>query len=245
MQLPAGRSTKEAAPTIGEAAAAGSRSPEAIRLDPERSDPLNRRTLSFAIALALLFLASSTPSPAPAETHAYAIDPVHSEVGFRIRHLVARTTGRFDEFQGTAWVDPSDVAGTLRIEGEVATASVNTHNEKRDKHLKSADFFDVENHGEMVFASREVRADGGDYEVTADLTIRGVTKSVVFNAEIVGFMTNPFTGTPSTGIDLTGKIDRKDFGMSWNKALDAGGVVLGDEVRITIHLEATVPPQES
>jgi polyisoprenoid-binding protein YceI len=199
--------------------------------------------LPKALAALAILLPLVIPPTSAAETHPFAVDAVHSSVEFQIRHLLARTTGRFDVFSGTIWVDPDDVAGTLRIEGTVDAASIDTRNEKRDEHLRSADFFDVEKHGEMKFVSKSVEAHGDEYHVTGDLTIRGVTREVTMMAEIAGFMTSPFTGTPSTGVVLTGEIDRKDFGIEWNKALDAGGFVLGDDVKITVHLEANVPPQ--
>ena len=122
---------------------------------------------------------------------------------------------------------------------------MNTDNEKRDGHLRSADFFDVENHPEMTFVSKSVKFDKGFYYLVGDLTLRGVTKEVALEAEFNGVATNPFTGTPTIGMELEGKINRKDFGKVWNKTLDAGGVVLGDEIKIVVNIEATVPPEKS
>ncbi len=178
---------------------------------------------------------------AAAETHEYAVDPVHSEVGFKVKHLVSKTPGRFEDYDGKVWLDPANVAGTLKIAATIQAASVNTQNEKRDSHLETADFFDVPNHPEITFESTSVKKTGDDtYEVAGNLTMRGVTKPVTLTAEVTGTGTNPWSGQPMVGLDLTGTVNRKDYGINWNKALDAGGFVLGDDVRIEIHLEASV-----
>jgi polyisoprenoid-binding protein YceI len=194
--------------------------------------------------LAMAALALALPVAAAAEVHHFAVDTVHSEVGFKARHLVATTPGRFDEFVGHVWLDPDNVKGTLKLEATMQAASVNTNNDKRDEHLRSADFFDVANHPEVKFVSKSVKFKDGLYYVVGDLTMRGVTKEVELEAQYNGSTTNPFTGTPTIGLDLEGKVNRKDFGMIWNKTLDAGGVVLGDEIRIEVHIEATVPPEQ-
>jgi polyisoprenoid-binding protein YceI len=165
-------------------------------------------------------------------------------VGFKIRHLMGKTPGSFGDFSGTVTLDPENVASTLAVQGTVATASIDTNNEKRDNHLRSADFFDAEKNPEITFVSKSVKQDGDRMLVLADLTIHGVTQEVQMEAEFAGVMTNPFTGTPTIGLDLAGTVDRKEFGIVWNKTLDAGGLMLGDEVQIEVHLEATVPPSE-
>lgn len=195
--------------------------------------------------LAIVALAFALPAAAAAEVHHFTVDPVHSEIGFKARHLVATTPGRFDEFEASVWLDPDNIAGTLKLEATIQAASVNTNNEKRDGHLQSADFFDVENHPELTFVSTGVKFEDGLYYVVGDLTMRGVTKEVALEAEYNGITTNPFTGTPTIGMEFEGKVNRKDFGMEWNKTLDAGGVVLGNEIRILISIEATVPPEKS
>lgn len=186
-------------------------------------------------------LALATVQVAGAETQQYAVDPVHSEIGFKVKHLVSKTSGRFEEYDGKLWLDPADVAGTLKLSATIQAASVNTQNEKRDQHLETTDFFDVANHPEITFESTSVKKAGEGYEVTGNLTMRGVTKPVTLTAEVVGTGTNPWTSLPMVGLDLTGKVNRKDYGINWNKALDAGGFVLGDEVWIEIHVEASVP----
>jgi polyisoprenoid-binding protein YceI len=176
--------------------------------------------------------------------HAFSVDPVHSQVGFKIRHLMGKTPGSFGEFSGTVTVDPENVASTLKVHGTVMTASIDTNNEKRDNHLRSADFFDAENHPEITFATKSVAEKNDKLVVVGDLTMHGVTKEVRLRGNFAGVMTNPFTGTPTIGLDLAGEVDRKEFGIVWNKTLDAGGLMLGDEVTIEVHLEATVPPSE-
>lgn len=177
---------------------------------------------------------------AAAETHEYVVDPVHSEVGFKVKHLVSKTPGRFEEYDGKVWLDPANIAGTLKVSATIQAASVNTQNEKRDQHLETTDFFDVANHPEITFESTAVKKAGDKYEVAGNLTMRGVTKPVTLTAEVTGTGTNPWSGQPMVGLDLTGTVNRKDYGINWNKALDAGGFVLGDEVWIEIHLEASV-----
>ena len=161
--------------------------------------------------LAIVALALALPVAATAEVHHFAVDPVHSQVGFKARHLVATTPGRFDDFTGSIWLDPDNIAGTFKLEATV----------------QSVEFKD------------------GLYYVVGDLTMRGVTKEVALEAEYNGITTNPFTGTPTIGMEFEGKVNRKDFGMEWNKTLDAGGVVLGDEIKIVVSVEATVPPAKS
>ncbi|HMB69928.1 MAG TPA: YceI family protein [bacterium] len=199
------------------------------------------RSPMVGIAAAVLLL----PGLASADTQTFDVDPVHSQVGFKVRHLVARVPGHFGDFNGTISLDPDDVAGTLSVEATVQTASVDTGNDDRDKHLRSEDFFHAEEHPEITFVSKSVEDQGDNvYTVTGDLSMRGVTKSVTLQAEYFGTEKNPFTGTPTAGMDLTGKVNRQDFGIQWNKTLDSGGLILGDTVLIEVHVEATVPPAE-
>jgi polyisoprenoid-binding protein YceI len=197
---------------------------------------------SRALAAGLFFLL--IPSLTLAKAHDFQVDPVHSEVGFKVRHLVAKTPGRFQHFSGTVRLDPENVASTLEFSGAVKTASIDTDSDDRDKHLRSEDFFDVDKYPEAKLVSKSVEETGdGEFLVTADITLRGVTKEVELEVEYAGVATNPFTQTPTTGLEIQGSVNRKDFGMIWNKALDAGGFILGDKVQLEIQLEATVPPQ--
>jgi len=192
--------------------------------------------------LLIASLALLVPALAIAEVHHFKVDPSHSEVGFKIRHLVSKVPGRFDEFSGAVSLDPDNVGKTLEFTGTVMTASIDTNNADRDGHLRSPDFFEVEAYPEMTIVSKSVKkTDDDEFDVKAELTMRGVTKTVELEVEFSGTTTNPFTGTPTIGLEIKGEIDRKDFGMIWNKSLDAGGVVLSDEVKFEINIEATVP----
>lgn len=166
----------------------------------------------------------------------YALEPAHSSVEFAIKHmLIATTKGRFQDFQVTAEVDEADFANssaTVRI----AAGSIDTRHADRDAHLRSADFLDVENHSELTFVTRRIEPKGGDWRVAGDLTVRGVTREVVLDGEVSGPVTDPWGGS-RIGVSLTGKVNRKEFGMVWNAALDAGGFVLADDVKLAIEIE--------
>ncbi len=167
----------------------------------------------------------------------YEVDAGHSQVGFRIRHLVTKLPGEFKEFEGKFDFDekkPQDAKVTFKVK----TASINTNNEKRDEHLRGDEFFDAEKHPELTFVSKKVKPAGkGKYKIEGDLTLHGVTKPVTFDAEFGGIAKDPW-GNTKAGFNATAKINRKDFGISWNKALDAGGFVIGDEVELNIAVEA-------
>jgi len=200
------------------------------------------RIRNTVLALGLLGLA--WPVSGRAETHVFSVDPVHSQIGFKVRHFVSTVPGEFESFTATVSLDPANVAATLALEAVIETASVSTDNERRDNHLRSADFFDAQTYPQITFRSTSVKAGSDDhYQVTGDLTIRGVTKVVTLDVAYFGVTTNPFTGTPITGLDITGEINRKDFGVNWNKTLDNGGVMLSDTVGLDIHVEATVPAE--
>lgn len=185
-------------------------------------------TLAILLAAALPVLAGDT----------YRIDPAHSEIGFKVRHFLSKTPGRFAKFQGTIQIDQKDVSRST-VEVSIDTASVNTDNESRDKHLRSADFFDAEKFPAMTFKSTSVReVSKGKLEVTGDLTLRGVTKRITFPITNVGVINSPFGDVRAGFIDGTLRINRKDFGVSWNKVLDTGGTMLSDEVDISLNVEA-------
>lgn len=186
------------------------------------------RTLAFLLAATLPVLAADT----------YKIDPSHSEVGFKVRHFLSKTPGRFAKFQGTIQIDEKDITRSS-VEVSIDTASVNTDNDSRDKHLRSADFFDAEKFPAMTFRSTSVREVAkGKLEVTGDLTLRGVTKRITFPITNVGVINSPFGDVRAGFIDGTLKINRKDFGVSWNKVLDTGGTMLSDDVDISLNIEA-------
>jgi polyisoprenoid-binding protein YceI len=164
------------------------------------------------------------------------IDKTHSAVKFGVTHLVISTVeGNFKDFTASISTKPD---GSLdKIEADIKTTSVNTENEQRDNHLKSDDFFSSSKFPDMVFVSKSVKKIGKDnYKVTGDLTIRGVTKSVVLDTKNNGTIKDPWGNTRS-GWTASGKINRFDFGLAWNKAIEAGGLVVGKEVTITINAE--------
>lgn len=171
-------------------------------------------------------------------TSAWNVDKSHTTIEFQVKHMMfTNVRGAFDDFEATVQADPADLT-TAQIEFRVKTASVNTRNGDRDGHLRSADFFDVENHPEMVFKSTKITKTGDDtYDVTGDLTIRETTKPVTFKTEVTGQGKDPW-GNEVAGIAATGKVNRKDFGLVWNAALETGGVLVGDDVKITIDIEA-------
>jgi polyisoprenoid-binding protein YceI len=186
----------------------------------------------IALAVSLLFAAL----PLLADT--YAIDKNHSEANFKIRHLMSRVTGKFDDFAGTITTDGKDAAAS-KVEFSIKTASVDTGNGDRDKHLKTADFFDAEKYPEITFKSTSIKAGSKKnvYDVTGDLTMRGVTKRVTLPVEFLGFAKDPW-GNDRAGFSLSTTLNRKDYGINWNKALDNGGYLLSDDVDITVDIEA-------
>lgn len=171
-------------------------------------------------------------------TTVWTIDPSHSAVEFSVKHMMFATAkGRFSDVMGTITVD-NEHGGNSSVEVEIAAASIDTHDAKRDEHLKAADFFDVETYPTITFKSTEVEPAGdSNLKVTGDLTIRGVTRPVVLDAEFNGQGTNPW-GQGVISYSAHTKINRKDFGLNWNAALESGGVLVGDEVKITIEIEA-------
>ncbi len=165
----------------------------------------------------------------------WTIDPSHSEVGFSVRHLMSKVRGRFTEFSGA--VASTDNPLTSSVEVVISSASITTSNEQRDAHLRSADFFDPSNGGELRFVSRSVAEKGDAYVITGDLTINGVTKSVDLAAEFLGVEVDAF-GATRLGAEATTSIDRRDFGVTFNIPLDGGKLLIGDKIDITLAIEA-------
>jgi polyisoprenoid-binding protein YceI len=165
------------------------------------------------------------------------VDPMHAELGFAVRHLMLSTVrGRFGAVTGAVQVNETDPSKS-KIDVTVDINSVDTRQEGRDAHLRSADFFDVENHPTMHFVSKKIEGDvTEDFKVTGDLTIRGTTHEVTLSATLQGRGQDPW-GNERAGYEATGKINRKDFGMHFNAAMETGGVVVGDEVKISIDVE--------
>lgn len=167
----------------------------------------------------------------------YTIDPAHSNVEFSIRHLViARVRGRFTRFTGELELDPDDVTRS-RVSAEIEVASISTNEDKRDAHLRSADFFDVESHPLITFTSKRVEVVGNLLHVTGDLSIRGTTREVILRVEQLGVASDPW-GNRRAAFSASTSIDRKDFGLHWNQVLEAGGVMVGDKVEISLDVEA-------
>lgn len=168
---------------------------------------------------------------------AWKIDPAHSAIHFSVRHMmISNVRGEFQRFDGTIDLDEQNPENTT-VDIRIDASSINTREPQRDAHLRSADFLDVENYPYITFKSTRVERTG---EKTArlhgDLTIRGITKPVVLDVEHSGILTNPW-GNPSAGFEARTKINRKDWNLTWNQALEAGGVLVGDEIKVEIELE--------
>lgn len=200
------------------------------------------RTLATALLVPAMIVAAKpaaaqmVKAPAkPAAASTWQIDPLHSELTFRVRHLVSRVSGNFNQWGGTIVANPTSLAGGS-VDVKIKTASIDTQNERRDGHLRSADFFDAENHPEITFRSRRVAVQGKKIQVHGDLTMRGVTKPVVLKGEYLG-VTKDAQGKQRIGFDAETTINRKDFGVSWNNLVE-GAAMLGDDVTIAITVAA-------
>jgi polyisoprenoid-binding protein YceI len=183
----------------------------------------------------LLAMAVLVPSLAAAKT--YELDPAHTVVGFDVRHIMSLQHGRFKKVKGTVELDDKAL-DKAKIDVEIESASVSTDNDTRDNHLRSPDFFDAANHPKLTFKSKSVKPAGKDgAKVTGDLTIRGVTKEVTLDVTgLTPEIKDPFGGLVRAAHAVT-KINRTDFGLKWNKALEAGGVLVGEEVIIVLDIE--------
>jgi polyisoprenoid-binding protein YceI len=167
----------------------------------------------------------------------YTIDPVHSTAGFKVRHLmVSNVRGEFSKVTGTVVFD-AGAPENSRVEASIDATTIHTRDEQRDAHLKSADFLDVEKFPAITFVSKKVAGADGEWKVTGDLTIHGVTKEAVLEVEGPAPEAKDPWGNVKSGASATIKISRKDFGMVFNMALETGGVMVGDEIAITLELE--------
>jgi polyisoprenoid-binding protein YceI len=185
----------------------------------------------FIITSLVLALAGSALA-----TDSFSIDKSHSDVSFKVRHLVSNVTGRFGEFDGIIEVDFQNLNASS-VQFSIDAASIDTDNEDRDKHLRSADFFDVEKYPEITFTSSKItKMDDNTFAVTGTFTMHGVSKTLTIPVTYLGEVKDPW-GTTKAGYELATTLNRKDFGISWNKALDTGGFILGDEVQVSINLE--------
>ncbi|MDD2308494.1 MAG: YceI family protein [Desulfuromonadaceae bacterium] len=168
----------------------------------------------------------------------YTLDPDHTTIGFKVKHLmIANVKGSFEKFKGTVTIDEKDITKS-KVHVTVETTSINTNIGKRDEHLRSGDFFDVAKYPVMTFDSTKVERAGADkLKVTGNLTIKGVTKQVVLAVDGPSGEIKSPQGVAKRGASAVATINRQDFGVSWNKKLDAGGVLVGDEVQIFIDAE--------
>lgn len=174
-------------------------------------------------------------------TGTWKIDPTHSELSFTVRHLaISKVRGTFEDFDVTVVTTDDPIKTTVSATVEIA--SVNTNQKDRDKHLRTSDFFAADQYPQMTFVSTSLEpADGDNFVLTGDLTLRGVTKPVALKGEFGGIVTDAY-GQTKAGVEATAKINRHDFGVSWNHALEAGGLTLGDEVSISIDLQLVLQP---
>ncbi|MEP6993172.1 MAG: YceI family protein [Acidobacteriota bacterium] len=185
-----------------------------------------RALIPFLLAAAVPLLAAD----------AYTIDKNHSDVSFQIRHFASKVRGRFGDFEGAIQADTAKPE-TSSVAFHIKTASIDTGNTDRDKHLRSADFFDAEKNPDISFQSTKITPTGKDkFDVTGTLTMRGVSKEITIPVVYLGAVKDP-GGNERASFELAAKLNRKDYGINWNKALDAGGFMLSDDVDVTIALE--------
>lgn len=163
----------------------------------------------------------------------WTLDHAHSEITFKVRHMmISQVKGEFKKFDATIWSDGNDFSHA-KVEAEIDALSLSTNNEYRDNHLRSGDFFGTENFKTITFSGQKItKVDDEDYELTGTLTIRGISKEVKLDVELGGFITDP-DGKEKVGFSFSGKINRHDFEVNWNAAMEAGGVVVGDDVKIS------------
>lgn len=166
----------------------------------------------------------------------WTADLAHSHVGFSVRHMVvSKVRGSFQKFDVT--LDIADDPLQSSVEATIDLASINTGDEARDNHVRSGDFFDIEQYPTMVFKSTGVRPDGSDYKLDGELTVKGVTKPVTLEVEFNGVTTDPWGGTRA-GFSAEGEVNRNDFGISYNSVLETGGVLIGEKLKVAIEIEA-------
>lgn len=187
--------------------------------------------------LSFLALAGIAFMPINSFAAKYKIDSEHSQVLFKVKHLgISNVTGRFNNFTGSFDYDPDNVKASS-AEATIEVESVDTDNKERDDHLRSDDFFSAGKHPLMSFKSKGIsNVNGESFKLTGDLTINGVTKPVTLDVEVGGVATDPW-GATRAAFEASTKINRKDFGLNWNKLLETGGLVVGDEVKITLEIE--------
>ena len=194
---------------------------------------MRSRILTIAVVLAVLH---ALAAPAAATTETFVFDKSHTKVGFQIRHWLTKVEGRFRDFDGRIAIDRAQPMNSS-VDVTIQAASIDTGQERRDNHLRSADFFEVEKYPTITFKSSKVVPKGKDlYEVTGDLTMHGVTKTLVVAVRHTGFLN--LGKQEKAGFEIVLPINRKDFGITWNRTADQGGVMLGDDVQIDLLVEA-------
>jgi polyisoprenoid-binding protein YceI len=167
----------------------------------------------------------------------WKLDPTHSEVQFKVKHLMITTvTGYFKNFDLEVVTEGDDFTTASKIEFTADINSIDTNNQQRDTHLKSADFFDAENHPQIRFVGKNYNADGDEGTLTGDLTIRGVSKPISVKVEFGGIVVDPY-GQTKAGFTVSGKISRKEFGLTWNAVTEAGQVVVSDEIKLHAEIQ--------
>ena len=187
----------------------------------------------MAVGVALIV---GTVQPASAETARYDVDPDHSSVGFSVDHMVvSKTRGQFMDYTSFIEMDP-DAKTVKIIEATIKTPSITTNHQKRDAHLKGPDFFDVERYPTMTYKMKSYQKTGDGYTAIGDLTLHGITKEITLVGTFNGVNKDPW-GNTRAGFTAEGKLDRKDFGINWNKALDNGGVIVSNQVLIRLDVE--------
>jgi len=166
------------------------------------------------------------------------VDSVHSEIGFSVKHMmISKAKGTFDNFDAEVQADMDNLTDA-DVKITIDTASINTRNEDRDQHLRSADFFDAENHPKITFVATDIKKKSdNNYDMTGDLTILGTTKPVTFDVTYEGQSKDPMSGGIVAGISAATTINRKEFGLTWNAAVETGGVLVGEDIKINVELE--------
>jgi polyisoprenoid-binding protein YceI len=190
----------------------------------------------------ILAVALSLAVPLSAQAETYTLDPAHTEVGFTAKHMmVTNVHGKFNKFDGTIeWDEKSPTKSTVTI--NIDPSSIDTGVAQRDAHLKSPDFFDVAKYPTMTFKSTKVKKAGAGWDITGDLTMHGVTKPVTLKVEGPSKAEKTPFGTTVRAANAVGELNRKDFGLNWNKALEAGGVLVGDTIKLNIDAEMVEKP---
>jgi polyisoprenoid-binding protein YceI len=179
----------------------------------------------------------STTTATAVSTRTYAIDKAHSEAAFEVRHLLTKVRGQFADFDGTIAFDP-DALEAGSVEVTIQAASINTNEPARDAHLRSSDFFSADEYPVLTFISRQVISRSpAEFDVVGDLTIRGVTRPVTLSATYLGAAKDPW-GNAKLAFEAETRLNRKDFGLHWNAALETGGFLVGDEVRVQLSIQA-------